>query len=195
MITDFNQLDVQRQYTYADYLTWQFADRVELIRGWIKKMSPAPLDSHQRISNSLSYEISHYFKKKKCQVRVAPYDVRLLDARNGRRDEEIYTVVQPDICVICDESKIDRRGCVGAPDWVIEILSPGNTRVEMHDKFNLYEENGVNEYWTVHSEDENILQFVLDGGKFRLEKIYVPGETITSALFPNLNMCAADVFA
>ncbi|TAD84432.1 MAG: Uma2 family endonuclease [Bacteroidetes bacterium] len=195
MITDINQLDIHQKYTYADYLTWRFADRVELIKGWIKRMSPAPLDRHQRISNNLSYEVNSYFRKGPCQVRVAPYDVRLPDRKNATTDKEIYTVVQPDICVICDESKIDRRGCVGAPDWVIEILSPGNTRLEMHEKFDLYEENGVVEYWTVHSEDENIMQFVLDGEKFRLEKIYVPGQTITPVLFPNLTIETDDVLA
>lgn len=195
MITDINQLDFNKRYTYADYFIWQFSDRVELIKGCVKKKDSETLDTHQKVSGNLLFEISRYFRKTPVQVRAAPYDVRLLDGRNVQADQEIYTVVQPDICVICDETKIDRRGCLGAPDWIIEILSPGNTRLEMHEKFNLYQENGVKEYWTVHSEDENIMKFVLDGGKFRLEKIYVVGQAITPVLFPNLTIETDDVFA
>jgi Uma2 family endonuclease len=194
MITDFNQLDLNKQYSYADYLTWTFNDRVELLKGWIKKMSPAPLDGHQRISNSLSFELTGFFRKKPCQVRVAPYDVRLLDNKKSTDNKDILTVVQPDICVICDPAKIDRRGCLGAPDWIIEILSPGNSKLEMQDKFELYEQNGVREYWIVQPEHEDILAFALENGKYQLTKIYVKGDKVSPTIFPELVIDTEDVF-
>jgi Uma2 family endonuclease len=185
MVKDFNELDLTKRYTYADYLTWQFKERVELIRGWIHKMSPAPLDQHQRIASSLHGDIYQFFKRRVCQVRPAPYDVRLLDAKKSTEDTQIYTVVQPDICVICDISKIDRRGCIGAPDWIIEILSPGNSKTEMQDKYALYEENGVKEYWIVQPDFESILQFVLREGKYQLEKWLVVKQKFRLPFFRN----------
>ncbi len=194
MITDINELDFTKRYTYADYLTWQFKERVELIKGWIHKMSPAPLDQHQRISSALHIEIGNYFKRRGCQVRPAPYDVRLPDSRKSTEDAQIYTVVQPDICVICDPAKIDRRGCIGAPDWIIEILSPGNSKTEMHDKYALYQENGIKEYWIVQPEHESILQFALHDEKFVLEKMYSGDEEISPVLFPELTILLNEIF-
>lgn len=194
MVTDINELDLGKQYTYADYLTWHFKERVELIKGWIHKMSPAPLDQHQRISSNLHGDIFHFFKRRGCQVRPAPYDVRLLDSKKSIADNQIFTVVQPDICVICDTSKIDKRGCIGAPDWIIEILSPGNSKTEMHDKYQLYEENGVKEYWIVQPEHENIIVFALQNEKYQLVKIYSGEETIPSVLFPELKLELLDIF-
>jgi Uma2 family endonuclease len=192
---DINELDLSKRYTYADYLTWGFKERVELIRGWIIKMSPAPIDQHQRITTALSSEIYQYFKKKRCQVRAAPYDVRLLDSKKSTDDDQIYTVVQPDISVICDAAKIDRRGCIGAPDWIIEILSPGNTKTEMQDKYNLYEENGVKEYWIVQPEYAAIQQFVLnDGSKFQLEKMVSGNAILASSCFPELKIELEGIF-
>jgi Uma2 family endonuclease len=194
MITDINELDLSKRYSYADYLTWQFKERVELIKGWIHKMSPAPLDQHQRILTSLFVEVGSFFKRRACQVRAAPYDVRLLDSKKSTDDAQIFTVVQPDICVICDTSKIDRRGCIGAPDWVIEILSAGNTKTEMQDKFDLYQENGVKEYWIVQPEFESILQFVLKEEKFHLEKMVSGNSTLSCALFPELTIDLLEIF-
>lgn len=194
MITDINQLDLTKQYTYADYLTWAFNDRVELIKGWMHKMSPAPLDMHQRIAQTLTLEIGNFFRQKTCQVRFAPYDVRLQDNKKNTSDENILTVVQPDICVICDPTKIDRRGCLGAPDWVIEILSPGNSKLEMRDKFELYEQNGVREYWIVQPEHNDILAFALENEKYQLTKIYIKGDKVSPSIFPELIIDTEDIF-
>jgi Uma2 family endonuclease len=194
MITDINELDFSKRYSYADYLTWQFKERVELIKGWIHKMSPAPLDQHQRILTALFVEVGSFFKRRGCQVRTAPYDVRLLDSKKSTDDAQIFTVVQPDICVICDIAKIDRRGCVGAPDWIIEILSAGNTKTEMQDKYDLYQENGVKEYWIVQPEFESILQFVLKEEKFHLEKMVSGNSTLSCALFPELTIDLLEIF-
>ena len=194
MITDINQLDLHKQYTYADYLTWNFKERVELIKGWIHKMSPAPLDVHQQITGNLFSEIRPFFKKSTCKARISPYDVRLLDKRKSTADKDIYTVVQPDICVICDPSKIDRRGCIGAPDWVIEILSPGNSKTEMSDKFNLYQENGVREYWIVQPEFESILVFALEESRFGQVKMYAGDDKVPPVVFPELVIDLVDIF-
>ena len=108
-ITKFSQLDLTKQYSYADYLTWQFNERVELIRGWISKMSPAPGTSHQAVSWDIAYYFANYFRKTNCKTFAAPFDVRLLDSKKSKNNQQVFSVVQPDICVICDEKKIKKR--------------------------------------------------------------------------------------
>ena len=122
--------DPSLSYTYADYVKCKFEEQVEFIRGKIFKMSPAPTPLHQQISIGLASEIYSFLKKKPCKVFAAPFDVHL-PVKNKNKDDEITNVAQPDICVICDEAKIDGRGCLGAPDLIIEILSPGNAHKEV----------------------------------------------------------------
>ena len=143
-ITSISQLDPNGTYTYADYLTWQFTELVELLRGKIMRRMSAPTDRHQALVGSLFLEIGSHLRRSPCQVRVAPYDVRL-PKRGSTADEAIYTVVQPDVCVICDPSKIEPRGCLGAPDLIIEVASPRTAARDWKDKFDLYEEAGVGE--------------------------------------------------
>lgn len=146
-ITDLSQLDLNGTYSYADYLLWQFDERVELIKGKISLMCPASNVKHQRYSMYLSVQLFRYFEQKSCQVFAAPFDVRLYDRRKSvLQNKDIFTVVQPDICVICDADKLDEQGCNGAPDWIIEILSKGNSKKEVKTKHELYAENGVKEY-------------------------------------------------
>jgi Uma2 family endonuclease len=130
--------DPSYAYTYADYLQWKFEERLELFRGKIFRLS-APNRVHQQISGNLFATIYTFLKTNPCKVFHAPFDVRL-PVKNKKKDEEITTVVQPDICIICDETKLDSRGCCGAPDVCIEILSPGNSRKEIRLKHELYEE-------------------------------------------------------
>lgn len=125
-ITDISQLDFKKQYTYADYLTWRLSERVELIKGWIYKMSPAPKRRHQKISWRLERCVDDFLKNKQCEIYHAPFDVRL--KKNKDREGEINTVVQPDICVICDLEKLDDAGCLGAPDLIVEILSDSTAK-------------------------------------------------------------------
>src|SRR5882724_1109711 len=120
--------DPSLSYSYADYLKWNFEERLELFRGKIFPLS-APNRKHQEISRDILVLAATFLKHQKCKVFAAPFDVRL-PLKNRKKDNEVITVVQPDICVICDESKLDARGCCGAPDLVIEILSPGNTKKE-----------------------------------------------------------------
>jgi len=186
--------DPSLSYTYADYMQWQFEERVELIKGRIFKMSPAPNPKHQQMSIKLSSRLFNFLEGKKCQVYAAPFDVRL-PVKNKKKDSEITTVVQPDICIICDELKIDGRGCCGAPDLVIEILSPGNTKKEVKIKFELYEEAGVKEYWIVYPAEENIAVFLLNQrGKYDGAKIYAAGDCIKSNAVIGLAIHINDIF-
>lgn len=180
MITSLDQLDLNKRYTVADYMSWRFKERVELIKGMIVKMSPAPSRRHQAISRELLIEIGLHLRGSKCQVFDAPFDVQL-----SRNDET--TIVQPDICVICDEAKLTDQGCTGAPDWIIEILSPGNANKERKEKFELYEANGVREYWLVDPVSNTVLQYQLtEERRYIGSKPFVAGEQITPVVVPNL---------
>ena len=180
-------------YTYADYLKWQFEERLELFRGKIFKLS-APNTKHQVLLGNTLVLIAAFLKKRSCKVFMAPFDVRL-PIKNRKKDDEVTTVVQPDLCIVCDESKIDSRGCCGAPDLVVEILSPGNSKKEIRLKHELYEEAGVKEYWIVNPEEENIVVFVLDEeGKFSGLKMYAGDDNIQSFAVPGLNINLTDIF-
>lgn len=184
MITDISQLDPKGYYTYQDYLSWRFQERVELLLGRIFKMSPAPSMRHQQISRNLTVELHSQLKVKGAQVFAAPFDVRLpVSKQQGTAD----TVVQPDLCVICDPEKIDARGCKEAPDLVVEILSPGNLRKERKEKFELYEASQVKEYCIVDPQRDDILVYHLnEQQKYIGSKPFVTGENVSSVLWPDL---------
>jgi Uma2 family endonuclease len=194
-ITSISQLDPTAQYTYADYLLWQFSERVELIKGYFLQMA-APNTKHQRISFVMSRVLGNYFYKTACQVFVAPFDVRFYDQQKSlKANKDIYTVVQPDLCIICDKSKLDERGCLGAPDWIIEILSPGNSKKEMRQKYALYEEQGVKEYWIIHPNEQTLFQFVLnEQGKYQLHNMFAEDDLVPSYLFPDLMVDLKEAF-
>lgn len=184
--------DPSLSYTYADYLKWDFEERLELIRGRIFKMS-GPNRKHQTISLRLTLKISSFLQNN-CQLYVAPFDVRL-PVKNRKKDHEVTTVVQPDLCVICDESKLDERGCCGAPDLMVEILSPGNTRKEMRIKLKLYEESGVKEYWIISQVKENVKVYVLnETGKYTEAKKFDRGDRIASSTIQGLEFDTDDMF-
>lgn len=191
MITDINQLDFSKQYTYADYLAWWFDERVELIKGYIRKMAPAPTKRHQTIGLKLLGALIPYFKNKKCQVFYAPFDVRLTRNIN---DKDVITVVQPDILIVCDPDILDERGCNGPPDMIIEILSESNRKHDLVTKYNLYEEAGVQEYWIVFPADDMIEVYWLENGKYKLEKRYIEDEIITVKTIEGLQINLTDIF-
>jgi Uma2 family endonuclease len=194
-ITHLSQLDLNGTYSYADYLTWKFEQAVELIKGRILPMA-APSRRHQRISWQLSGMLFNTFKNKKCRAFAAPFDVRLFDkTKSIKANKDVYSVVQPDMCIICDLSKLDDNGCQGAPDMVIEILSPGNSKKEMRIKKSLYEENQIQEYWIVDPERETIHQFVLNKQNiYDAPTIYVSGEVANCAIFEELKVPLDEVF-
>ncbi|MFT6810141.1 MAG: Uma2 family endonuclease [Saprospiraceae bacterium] len=191
-ITSLSQLDLQGYYTYQDYLSWKFKERVELIKGTIFKMSPAPNVKHQIISRLLLRQLDHGLIKSSCHLFHAPFDVRLpVSFTPGKED----TVVQPDIVVICDVSKLDKQGCNGAPEIVIEILSPGNSHREMKEKFELYEASLVSEYWIVDPEHQDIVVYKLnEQEKYYGSKPYVSGEVFQSEILPKISIDISEVF-
>lgn len=194
VITNINELNPNGTYSYADYLLWQFKERVELIKGKIFRMSPAPNVKYQKVSWALSVQLNKAMHKKPCSMFTAPFDVRLINYKKSTEDKQIHTVVQPDLCVVCDEQKLDDRGCIGAPDLVIEILSPGNTEKEMNIKFDLYQENGVREYWMVHISEKAIFAYVLENGKFIGLKPFTADMQMQSAIFPELKFKVKELF-
>ena len=193
-ITNINQLDLNGTYSYADYLLWRFKERVELFKGKIFEMSPAPNRKHQAVAGNLYQTLRFDFADKSCRMYFAPFDVRLVNHEKTTPEKTIFSVVQPDLCIICDQSKLDDKGCLGAPDLVVEVLSPGNSKKELGIKFNLYEENGVLEYWLVNPLDESIIIYTLINGKYQGLKPCIDGEKITSPLFPELDFEIAKIF-
>lgn len=187
--------DPSLTYTYADYLRWNFEERLELIKGRIFKMSPAPSPVHQRVQSSLNALFYNFLKKKKCTVYPAPFDVRL-PVKNRKKDNQITTVLQPDLCVVCDDNKIDARGCNGAPDLVVEILSPGNAIKDAELKFELYEKAGVKEFWVIHPTEETVLIFVLgDDGRFGGGHLYAGYKKIQSKILPGFETDLSEIFS
>lgn len=182
-------------YSYADYITWNIKERIEIIKGKIFKMSPAPSTSHQRTLLNLVLIIENAIGDKGCQLFVAPFDVRLIDPdKQSSKDEDIHTVFQPDLCVICDESKIDERGCLGAPDFIVEILSPGNSKKDINDKYRLYEENGVQEYWIVDYQHRVVHRYILRDGHYIGLRPIIEDSTVSSHIFPDLSFECKEVF-
>ncbi len=188
-----SDLDINKTYTYADYLKWTFDERLELIKGKIFTMSPAPGSVHQIISGAIFNELYNYLKRKPCRVFSAPFDVRLI--RRSADDKDIITVVQPDICVICDPKKVDAKGCIGAPDIIVEILSPGNNKKELQNKYEVYEEAGVLEYWIIHPVEKTFSKYILTDGHFQPSRILTIGDEVTTPILPGLVVSLDDLFA
>lgn len=193
-VTQFSQLDLNKSYTYADYLTWRFDEFVELIRGKVMRPMAGPSRLHQVYFGNIFGDVHTFLKRKPCQVYAAPFDVRLLTAgANG--DQRIRTVVQPDICVVCDPAKLDDQGCTGAPDWIVEIVSPSNTSHDTRTKFDLYEESGVQEYWIVYPGLKSVAVYVLENGSYKVSAEYAEPGLIPVASLPGLLLEWADIFA
>ena len=165
-----------RRYTYADYCTWDDGKRYELIDGVVRAMSPAPSWWHQEISSRLHGQLYVFLRNKTCKVFAAPFDVRL------SADNKDDTVVQPDLVVICDHSKLSGTGCVGAPDFIIEILSPSTLRVDRADKLLLYQHAGVREYWIADPDAKTVHAHILEGGRYFVTCFASPDSAPVSVL-------------
>jgi Uma2 family endonuclease len=188
-----SDLDVSKTYTYADYLKWTFDERLELIKGKIFKMSPAPGSVHQLISGAIFAELYNYLKGKPCKVFHAPFDVRLNKCSINNKD--IQTVVQPDISVVCNPLKIDEKGCLGAPDIVVEILSPGNNKKELQNKYEVYEENGVLEYWIIHPSEKTFLRYSLVENRYQASRLLTTGDEVITPILPGFVLKLDELFA
>jgi Uma2 family endonuclease len=182
----------KKQFTYKDYSNWELlpGERYEIIHGEAYAMS-APNEAHQAVSGELFRQLANFFHGKPCKVRAAPYDVRLFYEEDGEDD----TVVQPDISVICDENKRGPEGCRGAPDFVLEVLSPSNGAIEMARKFDLYREAGVREYWVADPESMTVLCYVFHADGGISARLYRNGETASAETFDGLEIEIGTVFA
>lgn len=180
-------------YSYSDYLTWPIDEVVELIKGIrFKKAAAAPKRIHQRVSVKLVSKLYHFLEGQKCQVYDAPFDVRF--PKGSKEDHKIHDVVQPDICVICDPEKLDDRGCIGAPDLIVEILSPGNSQTELKHKFKLYESHGVREYWIIHPENQDLLIYTLVVGKYVPSRLLTSGDVVESSVLEGFTLDLEEFF-
>ena len=177
---------LNQEYTYGDYARWPNDERWELIEGVPYAMT-APSRIHQDVVLKVGVQIELYMQGKPCKVYLAPFDVRL--PRKDEADEDVETVVQPDIVVVCDKLKLDKKGCRGAPDWVIEVLSPSTTFKDMNTKRSLYEAHGIREYWLVHPEDRWLMAYTLDTeGRYGKPAVFNMDEPSPVTLFPDLGI-------
>ena len=188
-------LNLSKRYSYADYLTWTDDVRRELIDGIVYVLS-APTRLHMDITGFIWEKFRSFIKKKEgeCKVYFAPFDVRF--PNNGETDNnKIYTVVQPDICVICDPEKLDRRGCIGAPDLIVEVQSPSTAKKDMFEKFKLYERSGVKEYWIVFPKEEGLTVFKLGkNGKYDQGTAYQFEGKVPVGIFKGLKIDLEELF-
>ncbi len=186
-----------RIYTYSDYRLWPEDERWELINGTAWNMSPAPSRYHQEYCGELFFQIANYLKSCKvpCRVYSAPFDVLLPDEPDQDEDD-IRTVVQPDISVICSREKLTEKGCTGAPDWIIEILSPYTSRKDMVVKHALYEKHGVREYWVVDGGNKYVHVYLLgEERKYpKVPEIYVDDTRVYSTVIKGLSVDLSAVF-
>ncbi len=192
-ITSLSQLDFGQAYTYADYLNWQFPDYVEMIAGQVLTPMPGHSPRHQQCLMNLMMVVHPYLKKRPETMVQIPFDV-CPAYQPGQTDEKITTVVQPDLILACDPAKIAERGCFGAPDWVVEILSAGFTHRDTRLKFDLYEANGVGEYWLLSPGERTVLVYLLRNGQYKLAAEYAEPGPMPVTTLPGLAVEWADVF-
>jgi len=182
-----------KRYTYKDYLQWPDDERWELIDGVPYNMSSSPSPKHQEIIIALGSQFYNYLKDKPCKVFVAPIDVRFLE--ENQSDEDVKTVLQPDIIVVCDSKKIDERGCKGAPDLIIEVISPHTVKKDIIRKFDTYEKFGVKEYWIIRPDEETVTVFILnDNNKYGRPEIYCKNDKIKVGIFDDLVIELSEIF-
>jgi Uma2 family endonuclease len=180
-------------FTYGDYLKWDDDERWELIDGIAYNMTPAPSRFHQKISGELFLQLANFFRNTPCDVYAAPFDVRLPEGDEA--DEAVRTVVQPDISVICDQAKLDDKGCKGSPDLIVEIVSPATARKDMKEKFVRYEKAGVKEYWIVDPSGKIVTVFRLSNeGLFGRPDVYGKEDRIKANIVEGLEVELLSVF-
>ncbi len=191
-ILKLEDIDLSLTYSYSNYLTWLFDDRVELVKGKVYKMSGSAR-RHQQVSIYIASMLFNLLLRKTCKVYSAPFVVRFY--KGSKADQDIYTILQPDFCVICDEAKLDDKGCIGAPDIVIEILSPGNNKIELLHKYSIYEEFGVKEYWVASPGEMTLLKYnINEEGKYLPSKLFTLSEKMYSEVLPGFELDLNAVF-
>lgn len=182
-----------QKFTYADYLNWPDDERWEIIRGVAYDMSPAPGREHQQISFRLSGILYGFLKDKSCEAFAAPFDVRLAEV-SAAHDENIQTVVQPDLVVVCDQNKLDKRGCLGAPDITVEILSESTSYKDQTEKLLLYEKHGVKEYWIFNPDAKYAMIYRLEGMKYDKPEYLTQNDVLKSRVLEGLSVNLSDIW-
>ena len=181
-------------YSYADYLTWPMDLVAELIHGKVfKKAAAAPKRIHQKVASKLNFKLYQFLEGKMYQVYPAPFDVRF--PIDSKEDHEIFDVVQPDLCVVCDPYKLDERGCIGAPELIVEILSPGNSKLELKQKFDLYESREVKEYWIIQPEHQTVMIYTWVNGTYVPSHLFTTGDVIESEVVQGFKLDLEDFFS
>ena len=198
-----------QRYTYADYKTWIDDERWELINGEAWNMSsgrigeqqaclrpaPAPSRKHQWLVMELGRHLSNLLLGKRCQIYPAPFDV-FFPENSNQLEDEIHTIVQPDLTVVCDHKKLNDKGCFGAPDLVVEILSPYTSRRDLDDKFHLYENSGVKEYWVVDPGSRSIHFFSLnEDNKYGDGEVFVEKGELKSTVLDGFSIDLSEIFS
>jgi len=185
---------VNQRHTYAQYATWDDAHRWELLNGVAHGMSPAPSIEHQRMVGGLFAQIQAFLQDGPCEALLSPLDVVLPEP--GATLDEATTVVQPDLLVVCDDTKLESRGCIGAPDWIVEVLSPATATRDQGVKRGLYAHHGVLEYWLVHPIDRVLFVYRLnDAGCYGAPEVRAAEGRQAVGLFPDLLIDWDDIFA
>ena len=183
--------DLNAYHTYEDYYHYQLEGAYELVKGWLRKMA-APLDAHQAAAGEVYFQLRAQLDAKACVVRQAPYDVRLFAGQAKLQ----HTVVQPDICIICDRSKIDLRGCNGAPDLIVEVISKKTATYDRTTKLTLYEQAGVPEYWIIDYMLRRCERRQLNrDGRYPLPDLFGAGDVVESLTLDGLSVDVDAVFA
>ena len=188
-------LDLTKQYTYADYLTWMDDVRRELIDGIVSLMAGTTI-KHGKVGKNLIWRFETIVRNNKgtCEVLYAPIDVCL--PKNGETEnEKIYTVVQPDILIVCDHTKLEEGRCLGAPDMIVEILSPSNRKKDIVTKFLIYQSAGVREYWIADPKVKTITAHILqDDGEYNDGELYASGEKVPVHIFDGFLIEVDEIF-
>lgn len=182
-----------RKYSYADYLTWPDDERREIIDG-TAYMQSAPSPLHQEILANLLAQLHHSLATKPCKVYPAPFCVKLMNS-DQKKNEDIKSVVEPDITIVCNESKLDETGYNGAPDMIIEIISPSSIKMDRFTKFNSYEQAGVKEYWIVEPGGKLVSVFVLqDDQRYGRPETYTEDDVLKLSISSDLIIDLKQVF-
>ena len=180
------------RYTFADALTWGEDERIEIIDGEAVMMAP-PLRVHQEISTKLVQQLANFLDGKRCKVYHAPFAVRLFE-ENGDRPEDVDTMVEPDITVVCDPDKLDKYGCKGVPDMVIEILSPSTRRHDLAVKYRLYQRAGVREYWIIDPDTKVVQVFRLEDGLYNAPDVFTAGSVAPVGIWDDFSIDLSQLF-
>lgn len=183
----------EKLWNYSQYLTWDDTHRWEIINGVVYNMSPAPGRFHQVNVLNVASIFHQSLKGKPCQAFIAPLDVRFVE-HSAQSDDEIINVVQPDIIIVCDQNKLDNRGCKGSPDLIVEVLSPSTMKKDRNEKFKLYEKYGVREYWLVYPGENTIEVFTLENGSYGKSVLYDENDTITVSIAGGFTVVVKEVF-